>query len=392
MASPLRADDVRHSPPPQEAAAAPALAIVPARPAPARELPRLRLPHTALFFGAIVAMGWLAILLFAVAESLANIALMVTAGLLAFTTLLAAFRVLSGLVSYVRTGTGPSALALLGNLLMTAFGMLVAYLSTMGFSRGRQLRRFGRVLAPPLADGPAWTTEPIVLGGDEPPPAGLAEQWRENGRGEHASVAAFARLTLDLMALGAPPRLVAEANRDALDEIRHAELCFSLAQAIDGQAVSPGPFPAAQHVSTLPRARRLALARLAVSSLIDGALHEGVSARIIAALARRTAVPAVRALLKELAADEGRHAAHGWTVVRWCLQEGGWPVAQALLGALRTLPRQMRSALPAAAAGGAWERWGIHGHGLEAAEYAAALDQLVERVRAEVAPVVRTAA
>lgn len=29
-----------------------------------------------------------------------------------------------------------------------------------------------------------------------------------------------------------------------------------------------------------------------------------------------------RAILKEIAADEGRHAAHGWDVVAWCLAEG----------------------------------------------------------------------
>src|SRR6185295_8236946 len=103
---------------------------------------------------------------------------------------------------------------------------------------------------------------------------------------------------------------------------------FSLAQALDGRAIGPGPFPAVRPVSTLPHPRRLALARLAVSSLVDGGL-----------------------------------------------QEGGLPVAQALLGALRAVPRQMRSALPPGARDGGWERWGIHGHGLEAAEYASALDQ-----------------
>src|SRR4029077_13893090 len=118
-------------------------------------------------------------------------------------------------------------------------------------------------------------------------PDGVADRWRENGKTEHASVAAFARLTLDLMALGAPPDLIAAANQDALDEIRHTELCFSLAKALDGKAVSPGAFPQAQRVATLPRSRTFALAKLAVDSLIDGALHEAVSARIIASLAHR---------------------------------------------------------------------------------------------------------
>jgi hypothetical protein len=214
-------------------------------------------------------------------------------------------------------------------MVMAGLGMLVAYVSTVGFSRGRQLRRFGRVLLPDLRPSPDWTTPGMTLSA-ESAPAGLADQWRENGKTEHASVAAFARLTLDLMALGAPPALIASANRDALDEIRHTELCFSIARALDGKSVSPGPFPQAQRVATLPRSRTLALAKLAVDSLVDGALHEGVSARIIAKLAQRCEVPAIRTALKEIAADEGRHAAHGWTVVAWCLAEGGRPVGHCL--------------------------------------------------------------
>ncbi|HKC13962.1 MAG TPA: hypothetical protein VKI41_18200, partial [Vicinamibacteria bacterium] len=203
-----------------------------------------------------------------------------------------------------------------------------------------------------------------------------------NGKTEHASVAAFARLTLDLMALGAPPVLIAGANQDALDEIRHTELCFSLASALDDKRVSPGPFPQAQRVTTLPRSRKLALAKLAVDSLVDGALHEGVSARIIAKLAGRCHVPGIRAVLKEIAADEGRHSAHGWAVVGWCLQEGGRPVQDALLGAVRALPRQMNSPLPKPASEGRWERWGIHGHALEAVEYDAARANVIRRVHA----------
>jgi len=305
------------------------------------------------------------------------------------TTLVALFRTISGVVAFSReiyTGKADapvSLLAVLGNLMMAGFGMLVAYVSTVGFSRGRQLRRFGRVLLPDLRPSPDWATPEMELS-TEDAPAGLADQWRENGKTEHASVAAFARLTLDLMALGAPPALIASANRDALDEIRHTELCFAIARGLDGKSVSPGPFPQAQRIATLPRARTLALAKLAVDSLVDGALHEGVSARIIAKLAQRCEVPAIRAALKEIAADEGRHAAHGWTVVDWCLAQGGRPVGNALLGAICTLPREMRSDLPAAAADGGWLRWGIHDHGLESEQYAAGLAQVTTRVQTAV--------
>lgn len=269
----------------------------------------------------------------------------------------------------------------IGNGFMALVGALMTLMSTSAFSRGRQLRRFGRILLPPVSPGAAWAEEPMSVSVDPSAKEGLAAQWRENGRTEHASVAAFARLTLDLMALGAPPSLIEASQRDALDEVRHTELCFSLARALDGKSESPGAFPAASRARTLPPTRPLALSALAVDSLIDGALHEGVSARVIARLAKRCEEPRIRAILKEIAADEGRHAAHGWDVVEWCLAEGGRPVAEALRGALRALPEGVHSDLPAAAEEGAWERWGIHGRALEAAELAGTRADLVRRVQ-----------
>ena len=274
------------------------------------------------------------------------------------------------------------------NLIMMCVGAFTALMSTMAFTRGRQIRSAGKILLPPVEPGDAWTGAGLSSSGpvgvieteDEATRDALAAQWRENGRTEHASVAAFARLTLDLMALGAPPELVADANRDALDEIRHAELCFGLARAIDGRSESPGAFPEATRTRPLSRSRTLALAQLAVDSLVDGALHEGVSARIIAKLARRCEAPAIQSILKEIAADEGRHARHGWDVVRWCLSEGGEPIARALEGALRALPNEMSSPMPDEARDGRWERWGIMGEDLEAEEHTAARLDLERRI------------
>jgi hypothetical protein len=270
--------------------------------------------------------------------------------------------------------------AVIGNGIMSIGGAFLAFLATFAFSRGRQLRRFGKVLLPPVGAGGAWAKVPVQADVEEGARAGLAAQWRENGRTEHASVAAFARLTLDLVGLGAPPALVAAANRDALDEIRHTELCFSLAAALDGKSESPAPFPAAAAARTLPGTRTLGLAALAVDSLVDGALNEGVSARVIAKLARRCEVPAIQAILREIAADEGRHAAHGWDVVEWCLAEGGGAVADALRGAVLALPDRAHSELPAAAEGGGWERYGIHGRALEAEQFEQTRADLVRRV------------
>lgn len=276
-------------------------------------------------------------------------------------------------------GVAAVPLGILG-VVMQVGGYAFACLVLPVIGRGRQVRHLGRPALPPVRPGGAWASREHLLAVDADARAGLAARWRENGRAEHASVAAFARLTLDLLAAGAPPALVAAAQRDALDEVRHAEACFSLARAIDGRAEGPGAFPEAARVPSPPRARTVALAALAVDSLIDGAIHEGVSARIAAALAQRADEGAFREALRVIAADEGRHAAHGWDVVAWCVAEGGAPVVHALLGAVAGLPKQARPRTQTAADAGAWERWGIHGHALEEAAYDRALDDARRRV------------
>jgi len=70
----------------------------------------------------------------------------------------------------------------------------------------------------------------------------LAAAWTEDALVEHASVAAFARTTLELMALGAPAELLAGAQAAAADEVRHARLSFALASAYAGREVEPAGF------------------------------------------------------------------------------------------------------------------------------------------------------
>jgi len=264
-------------------------------------------------------------------------------------------------------------------------GFIGALLSLITFSelvRGRQLRRFGKVLLPRVGDDEAWSTIDLSPSVDANLRTQLAAQWRENGRSEHASVAAFARLQLDLMALGAPPELLRSASQDALDEIRHAELCFSLARALDGQDLGPQAFPEASNARGKSGPRKLALVQLAVDSLVEGALLEGFSARLIAQLVPVCLDEATRALLRELAADEGRHSKHGWDVVEWCLEQGGESVASALRGALEGLPKSVTTTLPLAARGGSWEQFGIGGQAREDEAYAETRAHVVSRLEA----------
>jgi hypothetical protein len=67
---------------------------------------------------------------------------------------------------------------------------------------------------------PALASAPEVDGLSGEQRAELAAQWAADGAAEHASIASFARATLQLMALGAPAGLLADTQRAAADEVR----------------------------------------------------------------------------------------------------------------------------------------------------------------------------
>ena len=238
-------------------------------------------------------------------------------------------------------------------------GALLTLLASSSFGRGRQVRRFGRLTFAPLVPQSPWVASPPELEEGGPLPA-VAAAWRQNGLTEHASVAAFARVSMELVALGAPPALIEDAHRDALDELRHTELCFGLAARFDGRTEGPADFPgAALAMARGPRAVRLA--HLAVTSLTDGAINEGLSARVVAELARAVEHREVARVLAAIAKDEARHAAHGFAVMRWCLEAGGRPVAAALEAALAALPEVPGRSLDHLGDDGRFERYGLPG-------------------------------
>ncbi|MEQ1507065.1 MAG: hypothetical protein ABMB14_32860, partial [Myxococcota bacterium] len=120
--------------------------------------------------------------------------------------------------------------------------------------------------------------------------AELAAAWTEAGLLEHASIPAFARLVLDLVALGAPAALVARTSEALTDEVRHAEVCFALASAYAGAPVGPAPLP-------VPTQRRTGLERLAVETFREGCVGETLAVAVAAAQLRDATDPAVRAAL-----------------------------------------------------------------------------------------------
>jgi hypothetical protein len=131
---------------------------------------------------------------------------------------------------------------------------------------------------------------------------------------EHASIAAFARFALQLLALAAPAELVEAATSAMADETRHAKLCFGLASRYSNAILKPGPLP-----------MEGALDGTDLLSTVDLAVTEGCIGEVSAALeaawtASATRDPAVRRVLESIADDEARHAALAFRFVAWAAE------------------------------------------------------------------------
>jgi hypothetical protein len=183
----------------------------------------------------------------------------------------------------------------------------------------------------PETRGPGWArgARPAIEHLTPAERASLAAAWTADGLLEHASVASFSRFSLALLAAGAPAELIELSHRAALDEIRHAGLCFALASAYAGETVAPGPFPVGGAMAI-----GASLAELAASTVIEGCVGETVAAVLAAEQLARATDPAVRAALAQIAADEARHAELAWKTVAWAVRTGGIDVRAAVERAL----------------------------------------------------------
>jgi hypothetical protein len=155
-----------------------------------------------------------------------------------------------------------------------------------------------------------------------------AAAWERAGAEEHASVAAFARLSLQLMAHGAPSELLRDVHRAALEEVGHAERCWSLARHFGAGSVGAGSFPFAA-----PVAVDVTLSSLAAEAVREGCLGETLGAHLAAVAAELAPEPEVRAELLAIAAEEAEHAVLSFRIVAWALAVGGEDVLAAVRGA-----------------------------------------------------------
>ncbi len=141
----------------------------------------------------------------------------------------------------------------------------------------------------------------------------IAADWLADGYMEHASVGAFAKFALELLALGAPFELVRDAQAAMADEVLHARRCFDLALQYGHSDVVLGPldFGVICADATLASVMR--------NAILEGCIGETLAATMAAHAGAAASEPAARAALAEIARDEGRHSELAWRFVAWAL-------------------------------------------------------------------------
>jgi len=153
-----------------------------------------------------------------------------------------------------------------------------------------------------------------------------AAYWEQVAALEHASVASFGRVAMELLTVGAPADLVRRCHEAALDEVRHAQLAYGLVAALTGRPASPGALPLGEQ---LPLST--ALADIAEAVVREGCIGETL-ASLDAAARLRHARGAVADALATIVDDEARHARLAWATLRWLLVVGGDEVAARVQG------------------------------------------------------------
>jgi hypothetical protein len=162
------------------------------------------------------------------------------------------------------------------------------------------------------------------------------KHWCDSGLAEHSSVAGFSKVLVGLVNVNAPSIILRASQNAALDEIKHAKLCFGLANAIrslgsskknDGRVLSPGPLPVKTSLKV-----HTSLDQVAGASAAEGCVEETLSS-FLAAVAldmlpesdSSKYIPKignkVSFVLNHITRDESRHASLAWYTVRWCLEE-----------------------------------------------------------------------
>jgi len=141
----------------------------------------------------------------------------------------------------------------------------------------------------------------------------IALEFSNQGEGEHASVASFARHTLQLMSMGAPATLLTGSQKAALDEIRHARMCYGIAKSFLEAKIQPNTLNIDGSVKTMRKSE------IIQSVITEGCIGETVAAVRAQLSAHYAKEQRVKDILEEIAADETNHSQLAWNTVQWAI-------------------------------------------------------------------------
>ena len=147
-----------------------------------------------------------------------------------------------------------------------------------------------------------------------PEAAVLAAEWAARAREEQVAMVAFERLGSELADSGAAPALVRAFARVVSDEAHHVELCRQVAAALGSPSVSEVPERLPRTDGRYPGRERAALALMGWICV-----GESWSAAVFAHQLQNVTHPVLRAVEKEILADEVSHGRLGfaWLVDTW---------------------------------------------------------------------------
>ena len=139
----------------------------------------------------------------------------------------------------------------------------------------------------------------------------IGRRWLEQAEGEHASVASFARNTLQLLTLGSPSELLVASQQAGIDEVNHAKISYDIASANVGLKLAPGPLDVQK-----------SLKKLDLMNVIRSIIHEGCVGETLAAVVARvrghgTDDPYIKKSLLQITEEETNHAQLAWDTIEW---------------------------------------------------------------------------
>jgi hypothetical protein len=182
---------------------------------------------------------------------------------------------------------------------------------------GRPLMVDGAARTAPEAANAAWLDDGFreaFAALPEEARALLAEHYAAEASYEHASIASFARVSLSLLAAGAPADLLERAQRAGFDEVAHARTMYTMASACRRAPVGPGRLDLSG-VGSIAQS----VADIAEEAFVEGCGGEVTAALVLREEAAMAIGDSICEVLERMASDEEAHAELAWRTVAWAL-------------------------------------------------------------------------